>query len=288
MITVFTPTYNRAHTLPLLYESLIAQTYPNFEWLIIDDGSYDNTEELIQNYIRENKITIRYLKQPNGGKHRAINRGVKLAKGDYFYIVDSDDRLPRESLYLINHFIRQIAKKPDFAGVCGSRCYPDNKKIGGEVNYEILDTDPVTFREKYRIKGDMAEVWRTDILRQYPFPEFENERFLSEGVVWSRIAQKYKLRYFNKNIYTCDYLLDGLTRNIRKHYRQSPLGSMLVYASMMKDTRYRLSSRIKSAINYWRYTVTFVGNRSAELRPTRWSYLFYPLGWLFFLKDNGV
>lgn len=285
MITVFTPTYNRAYILPQLYKSLIQQTYTNFEWLLIDDGSNDTTQQLVEGWIKENRITIRYFKQHNGGKHRAINRGTEAARGELFFIVDSDDRLPPNSLALIDHYARQIEDKQDFAGVCGLKCYPDGKRVGGDFNYDILDTDPVSFREKYRIKGDMAEVWRTEILRKYPFPEFEGEKFLSEGVVWSRIAQKYKLRYFNRNIYTCDYLQDGLTRHIRRHHRQSPCGTMLLYTSIMQDPRYGFWSRLKAAVNYWRYTVTNKGRRPAGLRPPNWAYLFYPLGWYFYRKD---
>ena len=222
MITIFTPTYNRAYSLPRLYESLKKQTYNNFEWVLVNDGSTDNTDEVVKPWLNDNIITINYIKQKNGGKHRAINKGIEAAKGDYFFIVDSDDFLPEDSLELVQQHIEEIKNDTTFAGVCGTKCYPNNQRVGGAFPYEILDTDSVSFRIVHKIKGDMAEVWKTSVLKEFPFPEFEGEKFVTEAVVWNQIAKKYKLRYFNKNIYICEYLDDGLTKNIRRHHRNSP------------------------------------------------------------------
>ena len=282
MITVFTPTYNRAYSLPRLYESLQKQTFKDFEWLIVDDGSTDNTVDMVTGWSKEGKLTIRYIQMTNGGKHRAINKGVALAKGKLFFIVDSDDWLPDDSLYWIHHYYEEIKNDVQFAGVAASRAYPNGKKIGGVVSYQILDTDYVSFRERYKITGDMAEAWRTDVLRQYPFPEFEGEKFLTEAVVWDEIAKKYKLRYFNKEIYTCEYLPDGLTKNIRAHHRNSPRGTMLFYSRQMVDNRLRWISRVKAAANYWRYTLNYKGKRSPL--PI-WVYLFIPLGFVAYKID---
>lgn len=282
MITVFTPTYNRAYSLPRLYESLKAQKFHDFEWLIVDDGSSDNTAEVVHGWIEEKSLNIHYIKTVNGGKHRAINKGVTLANGELFFIVDSDDRLPDDSLYWVHRYYEEIKDDDLFAGVAASRAYPDGKKIGGSVSYEILDTDYVSFREKYKVKGDMAEVWRTDILRQYPFPEFDGEKFLTEAVVWDEIAKKYKLRYFNKAIYTCEYLPDGLTKNIRAHHRNSPQGTMLFYSRQMTDNRLRWISRMKAAANYWRYTIDYKGKRCN--RPL-WAWMFVPAGFVVYKLD---
>jgi glycosyltransferase involved in cell wall biosynthesis len=284
MITVFTPTYNRAYSLPRLYESLKAQTFHDFEWLIVDDGSTDNTAEVVHGWIEEKSLNIHYIKTVNGGKHRAINKGVTLAKGELFFIVDSDDRLPGDSLYWVHRYYEEIQDDDLFAGVAASRAYPNGKKIGGSVSYEILDTDYVSFREKYKVKGDMAEVWRTDILRQYPFPEFDGEKFLTEAVVWDEIAKKYKLRYFNKAIYTCEYLPDGLTKNIRAHHRNSPQGTMLFYSRQMKDGRLRWISRMKAAANYWRYTIDYKGKRTSF---PWWAFFLFPLGYVVYKFDLG-
>ena len=111
-----------------------------------------------------------------GGKHRAINRGVQLAKGDLFFIVDSDDQLPSNSIETVLTYYTQIADESSFAGVCGLKYYFSGEKVGGDFPYEVLDCNAIDFRYKYNLTGDMAEVFKTSILREYPFPEFENEK----------------------------------------------------------------------------------------------------------------
>lgn len=283
MITVFTPTYNRIATLPRLYESLISQTYTVFEWLIVDDGSTDNTESLIKSYISDGRLSIRYFQQENGGKHRAINRGVKLAKGDLFFIVDSDDYLLPDSLMLLNRYYEEIRNNNAFAGVSGSRCYPDGKRIGGEVSYKVIDSDPVEIRQKWHVEGDMAEAWKTVILKKYPFPEFPGEKFLTEAVVWNEIAKKYKLRYFHEMIYCCEYLDGGLTKNIRRHHRNSPRGTRLFYSSLLHDKRYSLIRHLMDAASYWRYTWKFKDD--TRYRLPLWSYLMFPVGVVYYYID---
>ena len=282
MITVFTPSYNRAYCLPRLYISLKTQTYIDFEWLIIDDGSFDDTEQLVREWLQTPMSFIRYYKQENGGKHRAINRAVALAKGDLFFIVDSDDYLPSDSLKQLSYYYEQIKENNSFAGVAGVRCYPNGIKIGTQVSYKVLDIDSVDFQRKLKAKGDMAEAWKTSVLKQYPFPEFDGEKFITEAIVWNKIARRYMLRYFNYNIYICEYLDDGLSKNIRKHHRNSPQGTMLYYTSLMRDSRFRIIRHIKDAINYWRYTIKFSGSRN-DL-PFG-AYIFYPIGYLVYLND---
>ncbi len=252
MVTVFTPTYNRAYSLPRLYNSLCKQTCKDFEWLIVDDGSSDDTEKLISNYLNENIIPIRYYKQLNGGKHRAINHGVRRAKGELFFIVDSDDWLADNAIERILLRYQGIKNNSDFAGVCGLRVYPSGTKIGGENNFGILDCTSLDFRYKYNVSGDMAEVIRTDILKKYPFPEFKNEKFCPEALIWNRIALKYKLRYFYERIYICEYLPDGLTSKITRIRHLSPKASTLYYSEFTKMPIPRLH-RIKGAINFWRF-----------------------------------
>lgn len=286
MITVFTPAYNRAYTLGKLYESLCKQTSTDFEWLIVDDGSTDDTEKLIASFINENKMTIRYIKQPNGGKHRAINRGVKEASGELFFIVDSDDWLACNAMERIQYHYENIKGDASFAGVCGLRSYADGRRIGGEVDFKILDCSSLDFRMKYKIKGDMAEVFRTEILRKYPFPEIEGEYFCPEALVCNRIAQTYKLRYFYEKIYLCEYLPDGLTAKITKLRMSSSFTSMLYYSEL-----YGMSipflQKMKAAINYWRFAFCsqkpFVKKFSAINKIT---VLLVPAAFFLYLSDR--
>ena len=284
-ITIFTPSYNRAYIIKNLYDSLQNQTAKDFEWLIVDDGSTDNTEELIRSFIHEKKIDIRYIKQENGGKHRAINRGVKEAKGELFFIVDSDDILPADAIEKIFCYSEAILNSNDFAGVCGLRSYFSGNVIGGEKEYEILDCSSLDFRLKHKIKGDMAEVFKTDILKQYPFPEIVGERFCPEALVWNRVALKYKLRYFNEKIYFCDYLADGLTAKIVKIRMNSPEASKIYYSELYAQS-IPFIQKLKTVINYWRFAccsqVPFI---KKVKQIGAFSLFVYPLGLIFHLKD---
>lgn len=224
--TVFTPTYNRAYIISALYKSLCRQSFADFEWVVVDDGSADNTEELIASFIAEGKLDISYVKVPNGGKHRAINRGVELAKGELFFIVDSDDYLTDEALQRINEIERSIPaeEKSRFCGVCGLKGYSAERIVGNTFKGETLDCTSLE-RTKHGISGDKAEVFYTSVMKKYPFPVFEGENFLTEAVVWNRMAADgLKLRYFNETVYICDYLPDGLTANIGEKIRRSPRG----------------------------------------------------------------
>ncbi|CCZ07559.1 glycosyltransferase family A protein [uncultured Culturomica sp.] len=286
MVTIFTPTYNRAYIIGKLYGSLLEQTDRNFEWLIVDDGSTDNTRELVGSFIREDRISIRYFRQENGGKHRAINRGVREAAGELFFIVDSDDQLTPETVARIVYHYETVREDKTFAGVCGLKAYFSGEKIGGESDFGILDCNALDYRFKYAIKGDMAEVFRTGILREYPFPEMEGEKFCPEGLVWNRIARKYRLRYFYEKIYLCDYLPDGLTAGIVKLRMKSPLTSMTYYSELYHSPIPFLQ-RMKAAANYWRFAFCSDRYFSAKIRQIGFCSLpFFPIGFLLHLKDK--
>lgn len=226
MITVFTPVYNRAYILNQLYQSLLRQTNYDFEWLIIDDGSTDNIAELVSRWIAcTREFEIRFYRQPNGGKHRAINRGVQLAKGEAFLIVDSDDYLTEDAIDIVYEYWTQIKDNTRFAGVSGLRMHQNRQVIGGRPQFEEYVDATNLERAAYGLEGDKAEVYKTDILKSFPFPEFEGERFVTEAVVWNKIAyQGYRIRWFNRSIIICEYLEDGLTANEGVLYIQNPKG----------------------------------------------------------------
>ena len=254
MITVFTPTYNRAYMIEKLYDSLCLQTCKDFEWIVVDDGSVDNTEELIQNFIQENKIHIVYYKQKNQGKHIAINRGVELAKGELFFIVDSDDILPKDSLEIVIEKYQSIKDDETIAGLAGRRGYISGGYIGTNKSYDDVIMTSLDFRFKKKIAGDMAEVYKTKVIRQYPFPQFEGERFCPEALVWKRIDQQYKMLWFSNIIYKGEYIPDGLTANSFKVRKNSPKASCLYYA---EEAQYDTPAyqKIKSVANYWRFSI---------------------------------
>lgn len=280
-ITVFTPTYNRANLLPRLYESLKKQSFNDFEWLIVDDGSTDGTCDLVDGWIKEKQIDIRYYYQENGGKHRAINRGAQLANGEWFFIVDSDDYLPDNSLEIANKWLKTVEDDDSFAGVSGMR------RINGnipKVDFEVLDLSPLRINEYIRV--DKAEIFKTAILNEYPFPDIPGEKFCAEGLIWSRIGLRYKLRYFNEVIYFCEYLDEGLTKSSLKNRRRNPTYASMIYREQMRNMP-ALKEKIRAAINYWRF-VWFSKLERRFLDVPCFAFFLLPVGILFCLRDNCV
>lgn len=250
MITILTPTYNRCNLLPQIYQSLCQQTSPDFEWVIVDDGSQDGTGDVVDGMLESANFPLHYFYKENGGKHTALNFGVRKAKGELVLILDSDDQLPPNAVENIEKAYAEVRGDEAFAGVCGYMAHRDGQVIGSPV----IDSDINTIDLRYQlgVGGDMAEVFRKDILLKYPFPEIKGERFCPEALVWNRIAQNYKMRVFSKVIYFRDYLDGGLTSNIVRIRMKSPVASMMTYQEM---TTYNVPFKVKvrAAINYWRF-----------------------------------
>ncbi len=230
-VTVFTPAYNRAHLLERLFESLLSQTDKDFEWVIVDDGSTDGTEALLKDITsRELPFPIICEKQENGGKHRAVNKGVSLASGDIFFTVDSDDYVTPDAIEKIKKWYNAIPEdeRSRYAAVSGARGSEDGVPLGGvytEAEYVDARNNE---RDGYGLTGDQAEAYFTDILRKYPFPEIEGERFITEEVVWNKIAADgYLIRWYSDIIYICKYLDGGLTSSVDKNRRNNPKGVLL-------------------------------------------------------------
>ncbi|CDN32795.1 Glycosyltransferase [Mucinivorans hirudinis] len=237
MVTIFTPTYNRAYILPKLYESLRMQTNSNFEWIVVDDGSTDNTAELISKWIEDGEISIQFIRKSNGGKHRAINCGLSKARGYLFFIVDSDDYLTTDAVESIINEWAIIGNSEEFAGLCFRKInYATTKMLGNNFPAYPREATSLTIAYKWKITQDKAEVFVTEHLRKYPFPEIEGELFFTEAYVWNKIALSNRalLRCVNKGIYLCDYLEDGLTSNFIALLRSNPRGLSIYYKSLLR------------------------------------------------------
>jgi len=281
-ITVFTPVYNRAGIINSLYVSLKQQSFKDFEWLIVDDGSKDNIEEVVQSFINEGIVNIRFYSQPNGGKHRAINKGVELAKGDLFFIVDSDDTIIPDALEQLNYYYQQIKDDDRFAGVSGYRCLPDGETVYKKPQSEYIDCTSIEYACRYDSKGGNAEAFKTKVIREFPFPDIEGEKFCAESLVWNRIAEKYMIRYFNKYIYIWNFLPEGLTAGSVRNRLKSPTYAMINYSETL-NMNIPIKMKIRNAINYWRFY--FVGAHKREFRLSILWYVFAPLGLYFHIKD---
>ena len=233
-ITVFTPTFNRGYLMNKLFHSLNSQTNKHFEWLIVDDGSIDQTGELVETFKEQVDFEIRYFYQQNGGKHRAINHGLDLARGELFFIVDSDDSLTDDAIEKIFNNYSGIAFDNSFAGIAFNKGFSKKRIVGETFEGTYIDCDNL-HRGKSNILGDKAEVYRTDILKSIKFPEIDGENFMSEVVLWNEVARRgYKLRWFNDIIYFCDYLEDGLTKNSEKILFNNPVAHQMMTKELLQ------------------------------------------------------
>ena len=233
-ITVFTPTYNRGYIIESLYKSLQRQSFNDFEWLVVDDGSSDNTEELFKKWSKENNsFQIRYYKKENGGKHRAINYALDKAKGELFFTVDSDDYLTDDALYKVDKWEKSLDRSKKFAGIVANIGNDKYKTINNFFKEEYLDLDLLqrydyTEDGKKVLDGERSYIFYTDIHKKYRYPEFDGEKFITEAVVWNRMAHDgYLVRYYNDIIWIFEYLDDGLTKAGNKLFLDNPRGYTL-------------------------------------------------------------
>ena len=221
-LTIFTPTYNRAYTLPRLFESLQRQTDKRFEWLICDDGSSDGTDELVQDFIETaNHFSVIYLKQNHGGKHRAQNLAIKYATGEYFITCDSNKYMGDNAVAQILYAFATIENIPGMCGVGGYRANFNGVVYGGDMKIVGNYVDCTNLeRNRYNLGGDKATAFYTEILRKYPFPEYDHEMFISESAWLTPMAMDgYKIRWFPKILVYGEYAQDGLTKQGANEYR---------------------------------------------------------------------
>lgn len=252
LITVFTATYNRGYTLPDLYSSLQRQTNYNFEWLIVDDGSTDNTENIVNGFIDSSPpFCIRYYKKKNGGKHTAINLGVKSANGFLFFIVDSDDQLTSNAIEKLFSWEKTIENKLNFAGVSGNKGDLDGQLLGSTFSGHVIDA---TNLERYQknILGDKAEAYYTNVLRKYPFPVIPGENFLTESVVWDRIgASGLKIRWVNEVIYLVEQRADGLISQGNSRFANNPRGYALSVLQTLELFNYNKKDKLLAGYYFY-------------------------------------
>ena len=264
-VTVLTTTFNRGGgKLQSLWDSLQKQTVKDFEWLVVDDGSTDGTKNLITQLQEKSDFPIRYIYKNNGGKHTALNVGIQTICSELTFIVDSDDCVTDDAVESILKIHQKYRSHNNICGYAFLRAFPD-----GKVNGKKFDVDEkIGSYIDVRVNGDdtgadKAEVFKTYCLKEFPFPEYPNEKFLGEDLVWVRMARKYEMVHINKAIYVGNYLEDGLTNNRRKHNIASPIGCMHRAEEFMESdlkTRYR----IKGGLQYIVYG-RFAGVKICDL-----------------------
>lgn len=255
LFTVLTATYNRAATLPALKVSLDAQSFGDFEWLIVDDGSVDGTAALLDSWAGSTAYVMRALRTANGGKHRALNRGIPEARGRWIFIVDSDDWLPLDALAKIARMVPEADADPNIGGIMGLKFDSGGRLVGEEFPAALHRRDAATLTFVDGLRGDKAEVFKADVMRRFPFPEFPGEKFLTECVVWFRIAAAgFDLLILRENIYICEYREDGLSAKSLDLRLANPCGTLLFYAEELA-LPYPFAALYREAANYVRFSL---------------------------------
>lgn len=276
LLTIFTPAYNRADKLEYLYKSLKDQLNDKYEWLIIDDGSTDQTEEVVSRFMKEAFIQIRYIKKENGGKHTAHNLAVDLARGELFMCLDSDDYLNENA---VNKLIETIQKCHLGEGVIAYKCDRNNKLLSDK--FPMVNEVPNTYilEKRYKCRGEFVLVYPTELLRKNKFPVFEGEKFLTESVLYDRL--KCSMRLLPQVIEICEYQEDGLSNNLNNIMKNNPAGYCLYFMQRieMQDS---IVKRIVTIGKYHCFS-SMAGNQKSKYigKYKMLVYLFKPLGLVF-------
>jgi len=246
-LTIFTPTYNRAYILPKLYESLCKEPTDDFIWLIVDDGSSDNTHDIVDKWQKEGRIEIVYHKQQNGGKMRAHNKGVELCSTPLFFCIDSDDQIAEGAVEKIKKISYLLKEDNSLSGIVAKRFIVNRLSSNNLPNLQRS-----TLHDIYKIgfKGDTSLVFKTSVLREYAFPEIEGEKFVTEAYVYNQIDQKYELLIMNEYLMRCEYQEDGYTVNANSLYLKYPKGWAMYYAQYYNYYANTMRDKIKYMAYY--------------------------------------
>lgn len=250
--TVFTPTFNRKELLEKLYKSLQKQTFKDFEWLIVDDGSTDGTKEKVEEFLSEKKLEIKYYFKENGGKQRAYNFATEKANGELFICLDSDDEYVENGLETILKYWKKYEKNSDIAGMGYLSTYPNREIIGSSFPEKEMISTQFEIYNKYGVKGDKGLMFRTEIIKKYKFPVFEDEKFITEAIVYNRICEKYKMVYVNEKIEIKEYQEDGLTAKYNNLLLRNPKGQAL-YHNEINSQKLTFKQKILNNAVYYKF-----------------------------------
>ena len=245
MITVFTATYNRKSQLQELYRSLQKQSYKDFEWIIVDDGSQDNTREVVEEFKKNNDMKILYKYKENGGKMSAYNMGVELANGDIFLCIDSDDLAVEDSLKIVAEKYDEIKDNGELAGLAFLDVDRKTKEvIGTKFPQDGLVDTYYNIYNLYKVKGDKSFIFKTNILKNYSFPQLGKEKFVPEAWLFNKICEKYKIKCYNIPVIDVEYLEEGYSKNYFKLAKNNPLGQVLYYKELyaLEPTLYNVAA----------------------------------------------
>ena len=250
LLTVFTPTYNRRKLLTRCYESLKKQTSNNFEWLIIDDGSTDDTKEFVEKWIKENnKFSIRYIYQENQGMHGAHNTAYDNMTTELNTCIDSDDYMPRDAVEKIcNFWIKNGSDK--YSGFIGLDAFEDGQVIGSRMPEEYISSTLFELYKKKGVTGDKKLIYRTELTKKYPYPVFEGEKYVGLAYKYYKLDEEYELLLMNEVVCIVEYQAEGSSMNMLRQYIKNPKGFAFYRIENMKNPMGSFIYKFKENIHY--------------------------------------
>ncbi len=254
--TVFTRTYNRAHTLHRVYDSLVRQTFKDFEWLIVDDGSTDNTHEMVEAWQKIAAFPIRYIWQENQQNKVANNRGIAEAQGELLLFGDSDDEFTPEAMERLDFHWKAMPEniRSKFVGITGLCRTTEGAIVGNRFPSDIFDSDSREAYYRYHIRGDKAGFQHIDVIRQFPYPE-NIVGFVPDGLAWWAIARHYKTRFVNETFRIVHTENDSLGKST--NYKRVADGTSLWTREVLKYDWpwicFDPKDILKTAANYTRF-----------------------------------
>lgn len=251
LITVFTPTYNRAYTIYKCYESLKRQTCKDFEWLIIDDGSTDNTKELIMAWIDETtEFKIRYIYQENQGMHGAHNTAYENINTELNVCIDSDDYMPDNAIEKIKNAWVSVRHDKKISGLAGLDAYENGQVIGMKFPDDLKKSSLFDFFYNKGIKGDKKLVYRTELIKKYPYPVYEGEKYVGLAYKYYKLDEEYQLALINDVLCIVEYMEDGSSLNMFKQYRRNPKGWCFYRVENLKLSNGNLRYKFIQCVHY--------------------------------------
>lgn len=292
LLTIFTPAYNRGYTIHKCYESLKRQSCKDFEWLIIDDGSTDNTKELVKKWIEEtNDFKIRYIYQENQGMHGAHNTAYENIYTELNVCIDSDDYMPDDAVEKIKEAWKKVRANKKISGLIGLDAYEGGRIIGDKLP-ENIKTDTL-FDLSYNkgITGDKKLVYRTELTKRYPYPIYEGEKYVGLAYKYYKLDQEYELSFMNEILCIVEYMEDGSSLNMFKQYMKNPKGFAFYRIENMKNPKGNLRYKFKECIHYVSSSLILKNKRFLNDTPLKILTIFaIPFGaaLYFYIKKRAV
>ncbi|MEG1003853.1 MAG: glycosyltransferase family A protein [Clostridium sp.] len=291
ILTVFTPTYNRAYILNKCYESLKKQNNKNFKWLIIDDGSTDSTKEIVEKWKMDCDFQINYIYKENGGMHTAHNTAYENIDTEINVCIDSDDYMPSDAVDKILKAWNK-SEKDNIAGIIGLDMYESGEVVGTKLPIDVKEATLFDIYNKYKVRGDKKLVYRTELTKKYKYPEFQGEKYVGLAYKYNKIDEDYKLAVVNEFFCVVEYMEDGSSRNMLKQYRNNPKGWCFYRLENLKNKNASTIYKFKECIHYVSSALMIKDKKIFKEVPYKLMIILaFPIGYLlnaYIIKKTSI